>query len=150
MQCRYIKHDGSECWANAMENSEYCWFHAPEIDYDRRNANSKGGKAKRAGLYADLPAIHLKTIDDVPEALIDTIRQVRGGFIGVRLGTAIAYITGMLIKSFSVTDLDKRVKKMGEFTKKSLSIINERLEKLEAKEERRSKMESIEELINKD
>jgi hypothetical protein len=145
MQCRYIKHDGSECWANAMENSEYCWFHAPEIDYDRRNANSKGGKAKRAGLYADLPAIHLKTIDDVPEALIDTIRQVRGGFIGVRLGTAIAYITGMLIKSFSVIDLNKRVNKMDLTTKKCLLMLDKRIEKLEDKEKMRSKIERIEE-----
>lgn len=141
MQCRYIKHDGSECWANAMENSEYCWFHAPEIDYDRRNANSKGGKAKRAGLYADLPDIYLKTIDDVPEMLIDTVRQVRGGFIGIRLGTAIAYITGMLMKSFAITNLDKRVKNIGKLTKESLNLLNERLEKLEDKEMKKTKIE---------
>ncbi len=131
MQCNYIKYDGSECFANAMHNSEYCWFHAPEIDYDRRNANKKGGKAKRAGLYANLPAIYLKTIDDVPELLIDTIRHVRGGFIGMRLGTAIAYLTGMLMKSFEITNFDKRLKKLNRFTIDSLKSLDESVKKLE-------------------
>jgi hypothetical protein len=133
MQCRYIKHDGSECWANAMENSEFCWFHAPEIDYDRRNANSKGGKAKKAGLYTDLPGIYLKTIDDVPELLFDTIRQVRGGFIGIKLGGTIAYITGILLKAYSLANIDKRIKNLEKLTRDSLILLDEKLKDFEKK-----------------
>jgi hypothetical protein len=37
------------------------------------------------------------------------------------------------MKSFAITDLDKRVKNIGKITKESLNILNERLEKLEEK-----------------
>ena len=99
MQCRYIKPDGSECWANAMEGSEYCWFHAPEVDYERGSAQSKGGKAYKTGIYKQLPAIKLEKIDDVPFLLMDTVRQLRQGFIGSRIAATLGYLSGIDRKS---------------------------------------------------
>jgi len=112
MQCNYIKPDGSQCWANSMENSEYCWFHAPEIDYDRTDACSRGGKAKRAGIYSPLPAIPLKNPEDVPELLMDTIRQVRGGFISGKIALTVGYLAVKLLKSFDTLETTNKIKKI--------------------------------------
>jgi hypothetical protein len=112
MQCAYIKQDGSQCWANAISGSEYCWFHAPEVNYDRRSASQRGGKATRTGIYTDLPPIPLKNLDDVPELLMDTIRQVRGGFIGGRIAVTIGYLTGKLMRSFEMKEIDHRIRKL--------------------------------------
>jgi hypothetical protein len=122
MQCTYIKPDGSQCWANAMENSDFCWFHAPEVDYERRDSNSKGGKAHRTGIYRDLPSIPLKTIKDVPELLMDTVRQLRAGFIGPRIAATLGYLSGMLIKSFEVSCMDTRLKKLEDTVEKILKV----------------------------
>ena len=112
MQCAYIKQDGSQCWANAISGSEYCWFHCPEVDYDRRSASQRGGKAARTGIYADLPPIPLKNLDDVPELLMDTIRQVRGGFIGGRIAVTIGYLTGKLMRSFEMKEFNHRLRRL--------------------------------------
>jgi hypothetical protein len=95
-----------------MEGSDYCWFHAPEIDYDRSEARKKGGIAKRAGLYSPLPAIPLKQAEDVPELIMDTIRQVRGGFINAKMGLTVGYLAVKLLKSFETLEITGKIKKM--------------------------------------
>ncbi len=112
MQCAYIKQDGSQCWANAMSGSEYCWFHAPEVDYDRKSASQKGGQVKRAGLYCELNPIPLKTIDDVPEFLMDTIKQVRGGYMGGKLAATIGYLCAKLVNTHEGIEMRSAVKKI--------------------------------------
>lgn len=112
MQCAYIKQDGSQCWAHAMSGSEYCWFHAPEVDYDRHSASQRGGQVKRAGIYTELSPIPLKQIDDVPEFLMDTIRQVRGGFISGKIAVTLGYLCGKLMKSFESAELHVAVKRI--------------------------------------
>jgi len=112
MQCNYVKTDGSQCWANAMENSSYCWFHAPEIDYDRTEACKRGGTAKRAGIYSPLPAIPLKNPEDVPELIMDTIRQVRGGFISGKIALTVGYLAVKLLKSFETLEITGKIKKL--------------------------------------
>ncbi len=112
MQCAYIKQDGSQCWAHAMSGSEYCWFHAPEVDYDRRSASQRGGQVKKAGLYAELEPIPMKNIDDVPGFLMDTIRQVRGGFISGKIAVTMGYLCGKLMRSFESAELDASVKRI--------------------------------------
>jgi hypothetical protein len=131
MQCRYIKQDGSECHAFTIEGSEFCWFHALECDYARRDAQSKGGKAYRTGIYAELPVLNLKTIHDVPELLMDTIRQLRAGFIGPRIAATTGYLSGMLIKSLEAGETDKRLKKLEQKTNEIMNVIKNELEKNE-------------------
>jgi hypothetical protein len=137
MQCRYIKHDGSECHAIAMENSEYCWFHAPEIDYDRDSARSKGGKAYRTGIYNELPPVKLETIKDVPELLMDTIRQLRVGFIGPRIAATIGYLSGMLVKANETADYDMRMVRMERKVNDAFSLLHDTIDRMEA--EKKSK-----------
>ena len=133
MQCTYIKHDGSQCHGNTIEGSEFCWFHCPKVDYHRSWAQSKGGKAHRTGIYSELPVINLKTINDVPELLIDTIRQLRHGFIGPRIAATLGYLSGMLLKSYEIFEVDTRLRKTEKFVKDSLIAFNCKLEEFENK-----------------
>ncbi len=112
MQCSYMKQDGSQCWANAMSGSEYCWFHAPEVDYDRRSASQRGGQVKRTGLYAELAPIPLKKIDDIPGFLMDTIQQLRGGFISGKIAVTLGYLCSKLMRSFETAELNASIKRI--------------------------------------
>jgi hypothetical protein len=128
MQCRYIKHDGSECHANTIEGSEYCWFHAPEVDYARNDAQSKGGKACKTGIYAELSPVKLRCVEDVPELVMDTIRQMRRGFIGPRIAATLGYLSSVLLKSFEVANIDGRLKKLEHKTNEILAVLKESVE----------------------
>jgi hypothetical protein len=127
MQCRYIKPDGSSCWAIAMEGSEYCWFHAPEVDYERSEAQSKGGKAYKTGIYKQLPAVKLDKIEDVPQLLMDTVKQLRQGFIGPRIAATLGYLSGMILKSFELVHDDLRFIKIEKEISEMKGILNEKL-----------------------
>ena len=45
MKCTYIKSDNTQCKANAVFHSDFCWNHNPDIpDEVKFAASSKGGR----------------------------------------------------------------------------------------------------------
>jgi hypothetical protein len=60
-------------------------------------------------------------MQDVPAFLIDTMNNLRSGNMGIRLGTALGYLSGMLMKSFEVADLEVRIERMEKYMKENFS-----------------------------
>jgi hypothetical protein len=99
-----------------MKNSRYCWTHSPEISiYEKKLGASKGGKNKYKLMAQGLPQIIISDSRDVPPLLVDTIQRLRNGEIDVRLGTAIGYLSNVLLKSYEVADLEGRVIKIEQY-----------------------------------
>jgi ABC-type transporter lipoprotein component MlaA len=96
MQCTHIKPDGSQCRSHAVKNRQFCWFHDPDGKRSRLQANSLGGKAYSAGIYAPLPPVNFKNFRDTTGLLIDTLNQMRSGKIGTRAAIAMAHIYKLL------------------------------------------------------
>jgi hypothetical protein len=116
MKCKHIKSDGIECNANAIKDTDFCWFHSPMVDNrEKQYSRYMGGKNRHIPVKIGLPEVIINDSRDVPPLLVDTIRHLRSGEIDVRLGTAIGYLSNVLLKSYEVADLEVRIIKMEKY-----------------------------------
>jgi hypothetical protein len=113
--CQHIKDDGTPCQANALKDSDLCFFHDPASEDKRQAARKAGGheRSKKASvLPPDTPNLPLKTSADVVELLAETINQVRRGDIDPRISNAVGYLAGITLKAMEQSDLDKRLEEL--------------------------------------
>ena len=110
MKCEFIKPDGTQCEANAMKDSKFCYFHNPDIsDEEKREAQSNGGKTKALTLKEPLPELALKTPDDAVLLVADTISRVRAGTLDIRTANCLGFLADKLFKALEVAKLNDRV-----------------------------------------
>jgi hypothetical protein len=109
MQCTYKNKDGKQCKANAMKNSEYCFFHSQEHEGELKVAQARGGKANAITVQNPMPPMTIKSAQDVVLLLEDTINQVRAGELDVKIGNCIGVLSGHLIKALEVTSVTNRI-----------------------------------------
>lgn len=115
MKCEKVKADGTQCEANAINESEFCYFHNPDItDDEKREAQSNGGKAKALTLKEPLPDINLATPQDAVMLLADTIRRVRAGELDIRTANCLGFLSDKLLKAFEVSQLNDKVDLVGQ------------------------------------
>ncbi len=116
MQCRHIKDDKTQCKGFAIKGSDYCWRHSSAVkDYDKKSASALGGSGRRLYMPVTLPEIVIKDMQDIPHMLVDTLGYLRRGEMDIRLGTAIGYITNILMKSYELADLEPRIEKIEKY-----------------------------------
>jgi hypothetical protein len=105
--CKQIKKDGSQCEAMSISNSEFCFFHHPDMDLAKKEAQSNGGKANKIAISAPLPVIKIEKIEDVISLLSETINLVRQGE-DVKWANCIGVLSGYLIKAIETSQLENR------------------------------------------
>ena len=109
MRCKYQKNN-KKCKANAISNSQFCFWHDPNVkEEDRQLARSRGGKTNKIEVAEPLPKIEVKTPSDVVALLNDTIQRVRSGEIDIKIANCIGYLSGHLIKALEVSELESRL-----------------------------------------
>ena len=110
MKCEFIKPDGTKCEAHAIKDSEFCYFHNPDIsDEEKRKAQSNGGKTKALTLKEPLPALPLKMPDDAVLLVADTISRVRAGTLDIRTANCLGFLADKLLKAFEIARLNDRL-----------------------------------------
>jgi len=110
MKCEFIKPDGTKCEAWAMNGSEFCYFHNPDIsDEKKREAQSNGGKTKALILKDPLPELVLTTPDHAVLLIADTISRVRAGTLDIRTANCLGFLSDKLLKAFEVSKINDRV-----------------------------------------
>lgn len=113
MQCKFIKPNRERCKANAIENSDFCFSHNPEMREAKRKAVIKGGKSPKKN-YNPLEPIEIKNNKDVVKLISQVINEVRQGKIEIRVANCIFYGAGQLIKALEIANLEERVEKIEE------------------------------------
>jgi hypothetical protein len=109
-ECRFTKPGGDRCQANAMLGSNFCFFHCPTVAAKRADARRAGGrKNKAAALPEDAAECPLESAGDVVVLLADTINQTRRGRLDPRVGNAIGYLSGILLKALETGDHERRL-----------------------------------------
>jgi len=108
MQCTYLKQDGSQCGANAMKESQFCFSHNPDTQKEKHLATVKGGENSRA-VELSLPPMSLQEPKEVVSLLGDTINGVRSGGIPPNIANTVGYLAGHLIKAMEVANLAGRL-----------------------------------------
>lgn len=100
MKCSFIKSDNTQCKANAVFNSAFCWYHNPDIpDEVKRAVSSKGGKANSEPQFIEspLPEIKIENMQGLAVLLNDTINNMRTGKISQKSGSAYGYLSFILL-----------------------------------------------------
>jgi hypothetical protein len=112
-RCKFRRHDGRPCQANAIARSGFCFFHDPERKSERLEAQRAGGRRnKGASLSPETPDRDLKSVGDVVTLLGTTINQVRRGQIDPRVANSVGYLSGILLKALDVDSLERRVSEL--------------------------------------
>jgi len=110
MKCEFIKPDGTKCEAHAIKDSEFCYFHNPDIsDEEKREAQSNGGKTKALTLQEPLPELALTKPDHAVLLIADTISRVRAGSLDIRTANCLFIGADKLLKAFEISRLNGRV-----------------------------------------
>jgi hypothetical protein len=109
MQCKFKNNQEKQCSANAVKDSQYCFFHDKDNEKQRKLAQSKGGKANLIAVKDPLPPMPIANVQDVLGLLEDTVNRVRTGELDVKIGNCIGFLSGHLIRAFEVTSIANRV-----------------------------------------
>jgi hypothetical protein len=110
MKCNGTKKGGEKCEANAVKDSEFCYFHNPDISKEeKREAQTKGGQARALTLIKPLPELALTKPEDTILLLADTISRVRAGTLDIRTANSLGFLSDKLLRAFEITQLTEKV-----------------------------------------
>jgi len=110
MKCIFLKDNGETCQANAINDSEYCYFHDPDIPKEEKHlVQTRGGEARSLTLATPLPEMKLETPTDAVMLVADTIKRVRAGELDIRTANCLGFLTDKLLKAFEVARLNDKV-----------------------------------------
>ncbi len=108
--CRAMTKAGTACRSAALTESEYCLFHDPKHEVERREAQSAGGRQRRImTLPEDAPDVKIENCQDVRDLACQTISQVRRGQIDPRIANAIGYLSILLLRALEQGDVERRL-----------------------------------------
>lgn len=108
MQCTYIKENKTQCGAQAMKKTLFCFSHNPDTQEEKYIATVKGGENSRT-VELNLPPVELQTPDHVVALLGETINGVRSGEIPPNIANTVGYLAGHIIKAMEVANLANRL-----------------------------------------
>jgi hypothetical protein len=111
--CEGQKPDGVRCQAAALPDSDFCFFHDPSREIERRAAQAEGGRQNRMKtLNAGAPDINIRACKDVVALLSETINQVRKGLIDPRIANSVGYLANQLVRVLEQNELEDRIEKL--------------------------------------
>ena len=115
MKCNHTKENGETCEAYAIKDSDFCYFHNPDIDdEEKREAQSNGGKTKALTLKEPLPELALGKPSDAVLLIADTISRVRAGTLDIRTANCLGFLADKLLKAFEIARLNDKVEMIGQ------------------------------------
>lgn len=113
MKCEFIKPDGQKCEANAVRDSEFCYFHNPDISVEeKKEAQSNGGKTKALTLKEPLPDLPIANQDDAVLLVADTIKRVRAGKLDIRTANCLGFLADKLLKALEARETNDKLEKI--------------------------------------
>lgn len=118
MKCALIKPDGTNCGANAMCGSQYCFRHNERAKSEALQASSKGGKARRQ--YSCLGKLmRIKKPEDIKRLMEQSINKIWvGEMASNNPAGSLGFLAKIFLEAYEKCDLEER-----------LELLEKRLEK---------------------
>jgi len=111
-RCQAITQDGTPCQAYAVAGSDYCFHHDPARAVERRDARSRGGRARHGrhvGPVGQAEPIPLETMADVATLLRRTIDDTFQLENSLQRARTLGYLANLFLKALDMADLEQRV-----------------------------------------
>jgi len=109
--CKATRKDGSPCGALCVTGSDYCFMHDPALAKERKEARSKGGRArhgrqlgKTAGGY-----IEINELGDVVGVLEHELNEVLQLDRSISRARAVGYLASVLASVYKDTEIETRI-----------------------------------------
>lgn len=115
MICRGKTATGTNCKANAMSGSNYCFTHNPATREQHRAATRKGGavspKAVETSLLPNEKITSLQSVVDVLADAINRVRVVRpDGSMDVKSANTLGFLCGKYAELYKIANLEDKIK----------------------------------------
>ena len=107
--CKYVKANGEPCRAGRMDESDYCYWHNPDVAKKRAEARKRGGHNRRAGKQSNHGLYSIRTTDEVLKALEDALNDACGLENSHARARTIGYLCQIALKGLEVTELENRL-----------------------------------------
>lgn len=107
--CKYTKQNGEQCRAPRIGDSEYCYWHSPEMAAKRAEARKKGGQNRRVGKRSNHSRYSIKTTDEVVRALEDALNDAINLENSHARARTIGYLCQISLKALEVGELERRL-----------------------------------------
>jgi len=106
--CSFIKKNGERCQARKLSDSEFCYFHSPQVVVERAEARRQGG-LHRYGGKGETGSYVIKSGRDVLTILEDTINDAVGLEHTTGRAKTIGYLCQVILRGFEVTEIENRL-----------------------------------------
>ena len=116
-RCAHVSANGAGCLANALRDSEYCFYHdpRPEIVAKRLKAAAKGTKnSKRMDGLSSWSSRSISTMEELKTALSDLFNAGMSGEISTQRLAALSSVANALRAVIEGSDLEKRISELEE------------------------------------
>jgi hypothetical protein len=119
MKCKAKRTDGKPCQARAMQGSNYCFRHNPEVKSEALEASSRGGSAKRQ--YTKLGnAVRLETPHDIKKLMGKAINNLwTGKMPASNPAGSLGYLAKIFLESYEKSELESRLERLESRVKKA-------------------------------
>lgn len=104
MKCKKLTIGNTQCKANAMKNSEFCYIHNPEIPDNEKQENRRKGANKpktRKSTFNYLSKFKIKSDEDIPEIVLTIMNEYRAGIIHDKTAQTLGNLCGVLVKAYA-------------------------------------------------
>lgn len=125
-QCEHVKND-KQCQAYAITDSDFCFAHDPANAKKRAEARKKGGYNRRVIKNTENAHSPIKSIKDINTILESSINEACSLESSLSKLRVVGYLCQIAIKGQELGSLEERV-----------NTAEERIEKMEAKDESKS------------
>ena len=106
-KCAYIHPDGVRCKGNSCLGSPFCFFHNPEVKNLRRDAQRRGGEARKK---ANERGHHvIESPRDVGHILTEAINEAVSLPNSAAKGRTIAALADLALKAFRMGEWHDRI-----------------------------------------
>jgi len=127
-ECKGSKKDGSRCRAEARNNSQFCFFHDPELKQARLDAQRRGGSrgTKMTPTSRLLEAPDTDFSLNEPQAIVEFLgyaanRVVRGQ-LDSKSAYALGYLADCALRAYNVAVTSEKIDEIAQLQKAERSI----------------------------
>ena len=106
--CTFIKKNGERCQARKLVDSEFCYFHSPQVVVERAEARRRGG-LRRHGGKGETGSYVIKCSRDVLTILEDAINDTCALEQTQGRAKTLGYLCQIILKGFEVTEIENRL-----------------------------------------
>jgi len=110
--CKAKRKDGQPCGAYAVEGSDFCFWHTPGLEQERRESRARGGRARHGRVLStgmDGDPVVLSSVGDVVGVLERALADVMTLEQSVARARAVGYLCNVAIRALEISELERRL-----------------------------------------